>query len=289
METLIETPIYTPKNSYTLDKAEAYTQIRLILQGVAKSGKTYAALTFPYPTVLSLDRGLISHTGRADVIEIPFFNGKFVDSIKKRDGISQPPNKKEAILIWLTTEGLRLTKEQTLIVDHNTALQAAYHIWYRQNPDYSAKKGEENTFSQYRWKIDYFTEIMDAIKALTCNVVYLCHEYEVENEIGAQTGQQRPLMSGQFVNELQSHFTDSYRALTIPKPSPEKVEDFKKKFELDNIRYQEWMKSGTDKMVFIWQTLPDEKCKGLGTSLIGAPKYILANYSEILKYKTKQI
>ena len=58
---------YIPKGAVSLNTITVKPQIRLGLQGYSGTGKTWAALTFPNPIVLNLDRGLGAHTGRSDV------------------------------------------------------------------------------------------------------------------------------------------------------------------------------------------------------------------------------
>lgn len=276
--------IYTPPGSVHLDNY-LDLQLRVGLQGYPKTGKTFSGMSFPNPIAISFDRGLISHVGRSDIIEMPFYDGKFVDSIIKRDGILCPPNRKEALILWLSNDGQKLTKNQTLIIDGGTGIQASYHVWYRQNPAITTN-GAEDKFAQWRLKADYFAEIMILLKSLKCSVVYITHESADRDAKGELNGQVRPLLTGQFVDELASHFTDWYRCLTVAKPSPEKVQDFKNKFILNEADYKEWIASTTTQTIYLWQTQSDELAK-CGTSLIGAPKYILANYSQFNKYKKK--
>src|ERR1017187_902817 len=97
--------IYTPPNCTTLEKVTKQ-QIRLGVQGYPGSGKTFAALTFPNPIVLNLDRGLGAHQGRSDVIEIPFYQKAFSGGKETC---------KDKLVEWLEREGPKLTDQQTLI------------------------------------------------------------------------------------------------------------------------------------------------------------------------------
>lgn len=274
--------IYIPPGSIPLDKVDHNFQLRLGIQGMPGTGKTFSAVSFPNPAVVSFDRGLISHMGRKDVIEIPFYDEKFVDKIHLRDGSSQPPNRKEAFTDWLQINSSKFTVSQTLIIDGGTGIQSSYHSWYRANEgNFLTKEGKIDKYIQWRMKVDYFAEIMLYLKSMKCNVIYLTHESPDRNKEGDLTGEVRPLLTGQFQDELVSHFTDWYRAVTISKPSPEKLEDFKKIGGT-----QEWINSTPNncQTIYIWQTQSNEvaKCK---TSLVGAPKYILANRSALLKYQ----
>jgi hypothetical protein len=187
-ETILE--IYRPPNTQTLDVDNYLGQFRIGLQGAGGSGKTFSAVSFPNPIVASLDRGLISHIGRKDIIEVPFYLDSFVDSIVKRPSPKytdirtgqtkmRPANRKDALIYWLNTEAPKLTKAQTLIVDGGSGIQTAFHTQYWTDPDLD-QNGKIKPYAEFRQKIDYFTEIMTQLKALTCNVIYISHEY---NEI----------------------------------------------------------------------------------------------------------
>ena len=104
--------------------------MRVGIQGFGGTGKTWAALTFPNPIVLNLDRGLGAHIGRSDVLEIPFYSQTFCKSMLPKYAYS---DLKEIILLWLRSEGMKLSPEQTLIFDSNTSLQNAYHSWFKAN------------------------------------------------------------------------------------------------------------------------------------------------------------
>lgn len=287
METSQPSNIYIPPGAIPLDLVDYNFQLRLGIQGPPGTGKSWSTTTFENPIVLSGDRGLISHMGRADIIEIPFYNGVYVDSVKKRDGLKCPPNRKEALTEFLSNQALKITKDQTFVLDGGSNIQAWYHIWYRQNKDaFSTKSGEEDKYAQWRMKAEYYQEIMDSIKALNCDVIYLSHESPDRDKTGELNGQVRPLLTGQFQDELVGHFTDWYRAVTIAKPTKDKLMEFQTKHNLDAVTLNEWINSTDAKCptIYLWQTHSDSlvKCK---TSLVGAPKYVIANSSVFRKYK----
>ena len=194
--------LYIPNGAVKLDSPTYNFQRRVGIQGMLGTGKTFAAVSFPNPIVLSTDRGLVSHIGRSDVIELPFYNDAFVDSIcprvspkfhdvRKNVQRLRPSNKKDAIVQWLETEALRLTSEQTLIIDNSSGIQAAYHLQYWVEPDID-KGGEIKPYAEFRQKIDYFTQLVMALKALKCSVVFIAHESEDRDAKGNINGQYRP-------------------------------------------------------------------------------------------------
>lgn len=293
--TALSPEIYIPTNSIPLDKQDYNFQRRIGLQGLPKSGKTWSALGFSNPVVVSFDRGLLSHIGKKEIIEIPFYNEKFVDSVVSRvsthyndfyTGVSKlrPCNRKDALTKWLYTEAVKLTKNQTLILDGLTGIDAAYHGEYWLEPAVD-REGKLKPYEEYKRKKDYLTEIAMCIKALTCDIILICHESFDRNEKGDLNGMIRPLMSGQFLDQLQSHFTDWFRCITVEKPIEEKKMDFMKAFRISNIpQFQEWMASTDTQTIYLWQTQSDQHAQ-CGTSLVGAPKYILAHANSFEKYK----
>lgn len=293
--------LFKPTGATNLSEVGYSTQLRIGIQGLPKTAKTYAALTFPNPIVLSYDRGLIAHIGR-DIIEVPMYDNAWVEQLSSRgtpeymDVRSQerkprPYDRKGALLKFLYGDATKLTKEQTLIIDGGTGIQSAFHIGYWTNPAID-KDGKIKPYEEYNRKIAYFTEMALCFKALACNVVYICHESQDRNDKGDLNGRIRPLLSGAFQDELQSHFTDWFRARVVEKPAdkPEAIKEFKAKYLLTDNLYKEWIES-TDKehrAIYLWQTYSDEICN-CGTSLKNVPKFIPSNYNSIKKYQRATI
>lgn len=288
--------LFKPVGSVNLNSVGYSTQLRIGIQGLPKTAKTYSALTFPHPVVLSYDRGLIAHVGR-DIIEVPMYDNAWVDSVSKRVAPmyinlrdetpkqkDRPFDRKGALLKFLYGDATKLTKEQTLIIDGGTGVQSAFHTGYWADPSID-KNGAIKPYEEYKQKINYFTEMALCFKALACNVIYICHESQDRNDKGDLNGRIRPLLSGAFQDELQSHFTDWFRAHVVEKPEKIKEGDFKTKYSLTDIHFKEWMDS-TDKdhrSIYLWQTYPDSIAT-CGTSLKNTPKFIPASYSSLQKY-----
>lgn len=281
--------IYTPQGCKTLDQL-GESQIRLGIQGPAFSGKTTSSLTFPHPLVGSFDRKVNAHTHRSDVINVPFYDGEFCDKIIKRNGLQTPPNRRDAFLKWLGTEALKLSPEQSLIVDNSTGVEEAFHTQYQLAPVIS-KQGEVDSFAEWRHKIDFFGDLHTAFKALKCNVIYITHEAPDRDKKGELNGKIRPLLTGQAGDKLQGNFTDWFASITIAKPS---TEDQKKKLKdwakIDDATLQEWIDSVPQghQTIYLWQTTSDELRQCGTTTLHNCPKFVLATYSTFNKYR-KQI
>lgn len=278
--------MYIPPNAQPLNKLTTLPQIRLGLQGMPGNGKTWSALTFPNPIVCDFDRGLGAHVGRSDVHEIPFYDGKFCDSIVRRDGITTPPNRRDAFKKWLMTEALKLTAEQTLVIDGSTGIQNAFEMQYNLNPVVT-KSGQIDDYAVWRQKVEYFGEIMESIRMLSCHVVYICHETPDRDKKGELNGLVRPLLTGQFADQLASHFTDFFRVHAIAKPSAEQMSKFRDWLKIDEPTCKEWLQTGTPQTIYLWQTQADEIAKCKTSSLVNAPKFILADFRMFEKYRRK--
>lgn len=293
------TELFIPPGCKTLEENE-WQQIRLGIQGFPKTGKTVNACSFPNPVVISFDRGLAFLSGRKDVLEVPFHSNEYINSIvpkgtpmysdfRTNKPKIRPANRKYALIKFLETDAQKLTQNQTLIIDGNTGVQAAFHTEYWTDPALD-KDGALKPYVEYKDKIDYYTEIMTAVKALKCHVIYLAHETNDRDKKGELNGQIRPLLSGQFIDELQSHFTDWFRALVANKPSVGKEDEFCKTWGITRAELPSWVSSTPPNVgsIFVWQTQPDSLVK-CGTSLCAAPKFILANYETFCKYRRKKI
>jgi hypothetical protein len=279
------------------------TQLRIGIQGLPKTAKTYSALTFPNPVVVSYDRGLVAHVGR-NIIEVPMYDNAWVDSVSKRkspqymdirDNVpvqkDRPFDRRGALLKFLYGDATKLSKEQTLIIDGGTGVQSAFHIAYWCDPSLD-KDGKIKPYEEYKQKINYFTEMALCFKALACNVIYICHESQDRNDKGDLNGRIRPLLSGAFQDELQSHFTDWARAHVVEKPAntPDLIKQFKDKWHLDDTEFKYWMDS-TDKnhrSIYLWQLYSDS-IANCGTSLKNAPKFIPASWESYQRFMRKAI
>lgn len=275
--------MYIPPNCESLEKA-TQAQIRLGLQGYAGNSKTWASLTFPNPIVMNYDRGLGSHIGRPDIIEVPFWNKDYT----KKFG----PTIKDATEKWLTDEAPKLLPEQTLIIDGGTAIQYAFHKYVELNPPLT-KGGKEDGYAEWKLKLVFFGYIMDQIKRLKCNVIYICHEAEKKEKSGDYLGKIRPLLSGSFGDELVSHFTDWFRCLSASKPndvSQVKSEALPKWGMTSAKEFMEMCDTFKDtSSIYFWQTASDDVADCKVSSLVGCPRFIPANWTSFQKYMRKPI
>lgn len=267
--------IHTPKDTTTLEHV-ARQQIRLLLQGYYGQGKTYSALTAPNPCVVNLDNNLGAHVGRADVINVPFFDKKFVTKYNQSGLIHQ------AITRWLSEQGSQLTEEQTLVQDGLTNLNNAYDR--EVGIPMSTRTGKPDLMMWWGEKLDWQKEFFESLKTLKCDVIVCAHEQPEREDAGGLSGKILPLVQGSFKDQIGTHFSDIFRQhamnkfnlASLPAPDKEKLlYNFGFKTDAEMQKFQD---SFPGNVMYIWQTQPDglSACK---THLVGAPKFVRANWS----------
>lgn len=276
--------MYKPKDCIALDELQDY-QIRLGIQGYGGTGKTWAALTFPGPLVVSLDRGLAAHVGRKDVIEAPFYNIDFCKKINPNH--RDIHNLADTLRFFLDREAKKMEPDQTLIWDGCSGTQFAYHKWYENNKVISTKSGKEDEYAEWRLKIDFFTDIHEAFKGLKCNVIFIAHEVDKKEKDGGYLGKVRPLLGGQFGDQILKEYSNWFRQHSKSKPnegsviSPQELGrwGFKTREE-----YDEMCKEFPGGTIYYWQLESDDifdaKC-----SLVNFPRFIPANYTTYKRYE----
>ena len=266
--------LYIPKDSVNSSTLPT-SPIRLGIMGVAGSGKTFSALTFPNPVVLDLDNKLGGYREANPAVSfpvLPFWNREFVEGTLKvinntktrTIDTSYPHNVRDAVDKWLTSEGPKLTPEQTLIVDSFTALNDGFANqtnlpW---EVEYS-RSGEIDGFAFWKKLLAYNSRICTLLKALPCNVVAIFHELPDRNENGTIMGL-KPLLQGQSADKCPGYFTDFYRQRVFTKdnPGPFKIEDPKAQ-------------------VYAWQTCKDKYFQIACKSRHLIPDYVVANFSSL--------
>lgn len=273
--------LYKPAGCVSLDTLKDKPQIRLGIQGYGGTGKTWAALTFPNPIVLNLDRGLGAHVGRSDVIEIPFYRSEFSGTANQL---------KDKLMLWLEKEARKLTPAQTLVFDGCTSLQNAYHKWFADNQmSFLTKAGKVDDFAEWAVKRKYYAEVMELFKTLHCNVVFIAHEAEKKDKDGAYTGKIRPLLSGSFNDELLNHFSDWFRQVAGEKPNlAEPIKEATlQAFGMTEKEFKDMCSTFPRNTIYYWQTEGDSIFDGKCSSLVNFPRFLKADYSSFLKHTRK--
>ena len=204
--------MHIPQNSVNL-KNVTYPQIRLGLQGPPASGKTTSALTFPNPVVADLDNGLTKYSG-SDIISIPFYDYDWIcnyDSKYKPFKPGAQPNRRDAFLRFLREDALKLTNEQTLIIDSWTSLQTFFDQQQELEPKIT-KTGQIDDYDFWARKIEYSEKVMVYLCSLKCHVIVTFHESSVRDlKSGFLLEKVAPLMSGKFLAQIKKWFTDFFR------------------------------------------------------------------------------
>ena len=199
-----------------------FPQIRLGLQGEPASGKTTSALTFPNPIVLDCDNGLTKFSGK-DILHIPIYDPEWCKEYgcKVADRGAQQPNRRDAITKFLKEDGLKLTAEQTLIIDSWTSLQTFFDQQQETEPKIT-KTGMIDDFDFWAKKLEYSEKIMVYLCSLKCHVVVCFHELKVRDpKTGQLLDKAAPLMQGKFVAQIKKWFTDFFRCLVEEKKDKE--------------------------------------------------------------------
>lgn len=257
-------------------------QVRLGIQGYGGTGKTFSAVTFPNPVVFNIDNGLGAHAGKDEIIEVPIWDKDFC---KKLHGVNYTKfNLRDVIEKWFDTEAQKLEKDQVLIIDGNTGLQNAYHLWYSNNIVVSSG-GKVNEFAEYNLKKTFFTPLLESLKYLKCDVIYICHEAEKKEKSGEYQGKVRPLLSGSVGDEILTHFTDWYRQLASNKPSAELTPDKLALWKMTKEQHKAMLDSFSGNTVYYWQTEGDDIFDAKRSSLVDAPRFIPARYTDFQKYR----
>src|SRR6266446_381603 len=152
--------MYIPLISQNL-RSKKFSQIRLGLQGHPATGKTYSAMTFPNPFIMDLDNGLTKFAGH-DINIIPFYDYDWICNFDSKYKPSKPgaqPNRRDAILKFLREEALKMTNEQTLILDSWTSLQTFFDQQQELEPKIT-KTGQIDEYAFWASKIEYSEKIM---------------------------------------------------------------------------------------------------------------------------------
>lgn len=273
--------MYTPPDTRNLSTMPPNTQspMRILLQGAAGTGKTWAALTFPNPIVLDFDNKLTAHRGK-DVSVIPFWDAAYVsDVLKFKNKAGQQPNRKDALKQWLIDHGPKLEPEQTLILDSWTKVQDVFDYQHTDVQKFYTKQGDEDGFMFWRVKLQYNQEIFNLFTGLRCNfAIIICHEQQQRDKDGFLCSKIEPLQSGQFCAKMSSYVTDTWRQCVFDKVD-----------EKGNVVYVKDKVTGKDTKErmsdWMWQVRSSSEVN-LNCSLDrGAmPQYIPANYNELKKY-----
>ncbi len=202
--------------TFVKTSSDASAQIRLLLVGPAKSGKTYSSATFPNPLILDFDNGLTNPDLRnKNIPHIPFYDAEFV-----RTQLKEPSYRANALTTFLRGEAQKMTSEQTLIIDSlSTLCDALTEELDKKTP--VAKNGEKDGFWFWKQWSEWLRGFCTALTGLKCNVVVIAHEQELrDSETGRLLGYKWLLKGQDFSPRLSQFFTDVFRQVREGKEQP---------------------------------------------------------------------
>lgn len=178
--------------------------MRVGIMGFPGSGKTTAALTFPNPIVLSYDS---KEPKGCDII--PFYNSEFEKEMS--NGLPlRYSGVRGALLKWLHEEAPKAPQGTTFILDSWTHMMNALDIWHNKmaNILFASKRTKEvDTFEIHADRLLFAQEVMKEIKSLPYTFVITFHEQVERDENGRPTGMLKPLMKGQFSDQIASYMS----------------------------------------------------------------------------------
>ncbi|CAK0776661.1 hypothetical protein CCP2SC5_740010 [Azospirillaceae bacterium] len=238
--------------------------LRVLLQGSPGTGKTYSALTFPFPLIVDFD-----HKCPVGVPSLPFWDKDWCVAEAKRLGLPVIQNvvhKKELFQKWLEVEGPKFRSGQTLIFDSWTSLQDEVLRYFNDTKTWIKEKGEWDTRKMWADFLNYTVYIVVLIKQIPADIIVICHEQIERNEKGDPTGTYRALSPGSFGDRMAGSFTDYWR--TVIKETKDAA--------------------GKPVSNYLWQITPTPQCGAIFSGSKQNLKYfqddgrhILANYASL--------
>ncbi len=181
-------------------------QIRLLLVGPPKSGKTFSAASFPAPTFIDFDSGLTSKELRDKNLDfLPFYDEAFIkDKLKQQ-------NRPNALTWFLTTEAPKFGPGQTLVFDSaSTIADAVSDSLWKQAP--LGKDGNKDGFWYWKQWATWWRGFAGQLLTLKCHVVLTAHEQEIrDGETGRVLSYKWMLPGQEFSPRLGQFFSDVVR------------------------------------------------------------------------------
>lgn len=230
MTTLLPTIHYIPQQARSTKDIDI-AQRRILLVAEPGEGKTYTSLTTsPSPIIIDLDNGITDQRlVKLNVPHIPLYDELYCKEVLKKN------IRCNALLEFLKVDGIKLAKDQTLIIDSLTALQDSVHehCWSIVK---KSKDTQEPDVRDYWYKIkDYWVECFTLLMRLRCHVIVTAHLAEKRDKENGLLLGYGPMIDGSIRQQIGRFFTDVIRQHAREK------------------------KVGTDKVVteYVWQVKTD--------------------------------
>ena len=198
--------------------AQESPQIRLLLIGPPKSGKTFAAATFPNPLFVDFDDSLTSKELRTkySLHSLDFCDPAWIkEHFSKRVIVTASGTRikaASAFVDFLNSPDIeKMTYEQTLVIDSLSTLGDAVRAELEASQP-TSKSGEPDTFWFWREWAAWFRDLCTRLKQLSTHVVVIAHENEIrDSETGKVTAFKLALPGQEMTPRLPQFFTDIYR------------------------------------------------------------------------------
>ena len=202
-------PFHIPRECITSTRPDEM----IALVGAPGSGKTTSCLTFPNRIWLDFDNKCPS--GESTV---PFWSSAFCDTIYKPSPNFGIANRRDAFKRWLENNHKLFSPGQTLILDSWSLMLTSFYVQtYREWDMLPANKdGERNGYFVWSSLVRYAREILDMLKGINCRRIVTFHETRERDEKDRLTGKLKPVMDGQFKDQILGYFTDVYRQCKDP-------------------------------------------------------------------------
>lgn len=272
------TQLYEPPNLVL----SARTDNRIAIIGGPGSGKTTSCLTFPNRIWVDFDHKLPPNEKT-----LPFWNSQFSDSLAKRT-FANVVNRRDAFKFWFRDNHHKFHENQTLIIDSWTMVMNAFEVQTCTEDDVLDQNDRSNKFWLHKQRLRYCRDIFDLMRACRCLIVVTLHESPDRDEQGELNGKIRPLMDGQFKDQLLGQFTDVWRQRSNIFETDEK-----RMVRRDPATKQKIPKrinhKGNPNWVWFWQLLGDQEFDTNCNSILGEKvrkhnKYLIpADFAEIQK------
>lgn len=178
----------------------------VIIAGHPYAGKTHAALTWPNPIVLDFDRKVT----KAGVPTIPFHDDRFVTQVIGPQPLpTQPPNRRDALTMWLLTNLASLPEDSTIILDGLSSVEIAFHSQTETVEGIKAAEGGGRLFGK---KLDYFSGLLALLSRHRGRVVITCHltpifTRDIKTGVDVATGKCKPMLTGSAAERLAGFST----------------------------------------------------------------------------------
>tara|TARA_R110000803_G_C11989475_1_gene321910 strand:+ start:13391 stop:14188 length:798 start_codon:yes stop_codon:yes gene_type:complete len=188
--------------------------IKLALVGPPGSGKTYSALTtFPNPILVDLDNNLPTELQDKGYNTIKLWD----EDWRKAKFGAKGARVLSSLIEFMTKEGRFFTEEQTLIFDSVSAIND--HLEADVESDTPRQPEGDRNFRYWKAHQMWLSMFLQAVRALSCNVVVICHEDELRDPNTNMIKARRIQLPGKKTSpRLPSFFNNVFRQVRIALP-----------------------------------------------------------------------